>query len=307
MKENPHLTLLILFISLLFFGCNPNNKPIRLATYTYATNDRVENLKLLSQELENRLQRSVETTSYPDVESFITGIKSNKVDIALINTLGYLILASDNEHMLPVANMHIKEDAIDNYKTVILTNNDRINDYSALTDEAEMLTMMFVKEGSTSGNLVPRLFLSTINIPSPESKFKEVKYGGNHTSTFEKLVNEEVDLCAIGSNEYYKQIQTDSTLEDRARLLWVSDEIPLGPVLINKRLSSEEKEIVSTLLINLHLENLDAFESIKAGWSEAKQADKFQLISDEYYNSFREVNGNRTHLNDILKMFENKQ
>ena len=299
-----HLTIMIFFGGLLILGCNPNNKPIRLATYTYATNDRVENLKMLSQELENRLQRRVKTTSYPDVESFIAGIKSNKVDIAFINTLGYLILSSDNKHMLPVANMQIKEDAIDNYKTVILTNNERINDYSELKEAAEMLTMMFVKEGSTSGNLVPRLFLSAINIPSPEEKFKEVKYGGNHTSTFEKLVNGEADLCAIGSNEYYKQIRTDSTLEDKVSVLWESDEIPLGPVLINKELSSEEKEIVSNLLLNLHIENPDAFEAIKSGWSEAKQADKFQLIADEYYNSFREVNGNRTHLNDILKMFE---
>ena len=304
MNAKLYLTTLIVLISLLFFGCNQTDKPIRLATYTYATNDRVENLKPLSHELENRLQRSVKTTSYPDVESFIEGIKSNEVDIGLINTLGYLILSSDNEHMLPVANMHVKEDAIDNYKTVLLTNNDGIKDYSELLEQAEMLSMMFVKEGSTSGNLVPRLFLSAIDIPAPESQFKEVKYGGTHISTFEKLVNKETDLCAIGSNEYYKQIQMDSTLKNRVRLLWVSDEIPLGPVLINKGLSSEEREKVLDLLLNLHVESLDAFESIKSGWSEAKYADKFQLISDEYYNSFREVNGNRTYLNDILKMFE---
>lgn len=304
MKEKLYLIIFIVIAGLLFFGCNPNNKPIRLATYTYSTNDRVGNMKLLSQELENRLQRNVKITSYPDVESFITGIKSNEVDIAFINTLGYLILSSDNEHMLPLANMHIKKDAVDNYKTVFLTNNESIKHYSEIKDIADRLSMMFVKEGSTSGNLVPRLFLSAINISSPESQFKEVKYGGNHTSTFEKLVNGEADLCAIGSNEYYKQIQTDSTLENRVRLLWVSDVIPLGPVLINKGLSSEEKEIVSNLLLNLHIENSDALEAIKSGWSEAKQADKFQLISDEYYNSFREFKGNRTHLNDILELFE---
>jgi phosphate/phosphite/phosphonate ABC transporter binding protein len=261
-------------------------------------------MKLLAQELENRLERKVQVESYPDVESFIIGIKSNQVDIALINTLGYLILSSDNQNMLPVANMHIENGAVDNYKTVLLTNNHSISDYSAIKDKSENLTMMFVKKGSTSGNLVPRLFLSTINIPSPESQFQEVKYGGNHTSTFEKLVNGHADLCAIGSNEFYKQIQTDLTLESKVKLLWVSDEIPLGPVLVNKDFSLEEKDAISNLLLNLHTENIDAFKSIKAGWSEAKQADKFQLISDEYYNSFREMNGNRTDINDILKMFE---
>ncbi len=304
MKEKPFLTILVAFSSLLFFGCHPNDEPIRLATYTYATNDRVDNLKLLAQELESQLQRPVKTTSYPDVESFIIGIKSNEVDIALINTLGYLLLSSDNEHMLPVANLHIKKDAVDNYKTVFLTNNDSITRYSDINKSAEALSMMFVKEGSTSGNLVPRLFLSSIDITSPETQFKAVKYGGNHTSTLEKLVHGETDLCAIGSNEYFKQVQTDSTLANNARLLWVSNEIPLGPVLVNKGLSSEEKELVSNLLLRLHTENTAAFEGIKSGWSEAKQADKFQLISDEYYNSFREVNGNRTHLEDILKMFD---
>ncbi|MEL7005737.1 MAG: phosphate/phosphite/phosphonate ABC transporter substrate-binding protein [Bacteroidota bacterium] len=305
MKVKLYLKFLFVVIAVLIVGCNFNEKPITLATYTYSTNDRIENMKLLSQELESSLNREINVKSYPDVESFITGIKANEVDIALINTLGYLILSSDNEHMLPMANMHIEKDAVDNYKTVLLTNNDSIQDYREINIRAEALTMMFVKEGSTSGNLVPRLFLSALDILSPESQFKEVKYEGNHTSTFEKLLNGETDLCAIGSNEYYKQIESDSTLKNRARLLWVSDEIPLGPVLVNKRLTSAEQEKISNLLLNLHIENSAAFESIKSGWSEAKQADKFQLLSDEYYNSFREVNGNTTHLDDILQMFDN--
>lgn len=304
MRKILYLTIVIFSVGLLFLGCNTDNKPIRLATYTYSTNDRLENLELLSKELENRLQRSVKTYSYPDVASFVKGIKSNKVDIALINTLGYLILSLDNEYMLPVANLHVKENAIDNYKTVMLTNNDALNTHSEILEEAETLTMMFVKEGSTSGNLVPRLFLSTINIPSPEAKFKEINYGGNHTSTLQKLVNGEADLCAIGSNEYHKQIQIDTTLKNKVRLLWESDEIPLGPVLLNKSLTSEEKEIVSKVLSNLHTENLDVFEAIKSGWSEAKHADRFQFISDDHYNSFREVNGNKTHLNKILELLE---
>ena len=304
MNEKLNLICLSIFISFLFFGCKTDKKPIKLATYTYATNDRIANMKLLAQNLEKRLQRSVETKSYPDVESFIKGIKSNEVDIAFINTLGYLILAEDNEHMLPTTNLHISKDAVDNYKTVFLTNNDSIRDYSTISSNAHKLTMMFVKTGSTSGNLIPRLFLSSIKIPSPESQFKEVKYGGNHTSTFEKLLNKGADLAALGSNEYYKQIQADSTLKSKAKLLWISEEIPLGPVLINKRVALEKRKLVTDILLNLHKENPQAFEAIKAGWSEAKQADRFQVISDKYYDSFREVNGSKTRLNDILKMFE---
>ena len=299
------LIFLVLSIGFMNLGFIPKKEPIRLATYAYATNDRIENMKLLSEELEMCLGRKVEITSYASVTSFIAAIKSNEVDIAFINTLGYLILASDNQHMVPLVNMHIKKDGVDNYKTVFLTNSDSIFDYTMIKENSDKLVMMFVKEGSTSGNLVPRLFLSTLNISLPEIQFKEVKYGGNHTSTFEKLINGEADLCAIGSNEYYKKIKEDPTLKDKIKLLWVSEEIPLGPVLINKELSLWEREEISTLFLNLHTKNQRAFESLKLGWSEAAQSNKFQSITDEYYDSFRAVNGNRTALNEILKMFEN--
>ncbi|MDN3725346.1 PhnD/SsuA/transferrin family substrate-binding protein [Aequorivita sp. SDUM287046] len=305
MKAKFSVIFLTILIGFLFIGYKSNKTSIRLATYTYSSNDRIENLKPLSVALEKNLNRKVEIISYPDVESFIAAIKANEVDIALINTLGYLILSAGNEHMIPIANMNIKKDAVDNYKTVLLTNNDSIYDYSVIKNNPENFVMMFVKGGSTSGNLIPRLFLSSINIPSPESQFKEVKYGGNHTSTFEKLENGETDLCAIGSNEYYKQIQADSTLANKIKLLWVSDEIPLGPVLINNEFSLSEREKIANLFLNLHTENSNAFESIKLGWSEAAHTDKFQSISDKYYDSFREVNGNRTSLNEILKRFEN--
>lgn len=288
----------------LLIGCNSTQEPLRLATYTYSTNDRIENLKPLAADLESALNRSVQIRSYPDVASFIEGIKSNQVDIALINTLGYLILSLDNKHMIPFTNLQVKEGAIDNYKTVLLTNNEQIKDYTSFSAQADQFTMMFVKEGSTSGNLIPRLFLSAINIPDPESQFKQVKYGGTHASTLEKLIRGETDLCAIGSNEYIAQIERDSTISDTVKLLWESEEIPLGPVLINKSLSANEKTEIANLFLKLHDLQPASFQSIKSGWSEAKHANKFQIITDEYYNSFREINGSSTSLNDILDRFK---
>ena len=180
------LTAFVLSVSSILLSSCKTNKPLILATYTYSTNDRIENMRPLSEALKVSLNRQVLLKSFPDVASFIEGIKSNEVDIALINTLGYLQLALDNQHMIPVANLKIRENALDNYKTVLLTNQDTL-DVQNLNEYASLLSMMFVAEGSTSGNLVPRLFLSSIGISEPESQFLNASYGGNHTSTFEKL------------------------------------------------------------------------------------------------------------------------
>ncbi len=285
------------------FGCTSESKPIRLATYTYSTNNRLANLAPLAQELENMLGKPVETKSYPDVATFIEGIKANEVDIALINTLGYLLLSLNQSNMLPIATLKVREDASDNYKTAVLTTHKNINDLRALASRAGQLRMMFVAEGSTSGNLIPRLMLSSIGIKSPESRFKEVKYGGNHTTTLEKLIAGDADLCAIGSNEFFSQIQADSSLLQSCRLLWLSEEIPLGPVLVNNTLPVQEREEITRIILGLHKTNPAALTAIKDGWLEAKQTDKFHQITDDYYDSFRQVNGQKTDLLNILKMY----
>jgi len=302
-SKNRIIGLLIALICTLHSGCKNNIQPLRLATYTYSTNNRINNLKPLSQELEKVLNRPVHIKSYPDVTSFIEGIKSDEVDVGLINTLGYLLLSLDNKNMEPVATLKVKKDAMDNYKTVLLTNNKKINDLNALKNNSDNLSMMFVAEGSTSGNLVPRLLLSSIGIKSPENHFKEVKYGGNHTSTFSKLIDGESDICAIGSNEYFKQIQADSTLLNSHKLLWISEEIPLGPLLLNNSLTDSDRGKIIGLFLNLHKDNFTTLQSIKEGWSEAKQADKFYPIDDDYYDNFRMVSGNTTDLSHILDLF----
>lgn len=300
---NRYLVVGLVFSSFIHITCTSKMRPLRLATYTYATNDRINNLEPLSRELEKALERPIDIKSYPDAISFIDGIRSNEVDIALINTLGYLLLSLDNEVMEPIAALKVKNGAVDNYKTVLLTSIDSIKELGTLKKSSEELSMMFVAEGSTSGNLMPRLFLSSIGITSPEKQFKEVNYGGNHTSTFEKMLQGQADICAIGSNEYFEQIKRDSTLLEAHNLLWVSEEIPLGPVLLNHSFTDEERETIIDLFLSLHLKNNSALESVKKGWSEAKQTERFYPISDSYYNDFREINGNKTDLIEILNLF----
>lgn len=282
-------------------SCEKESESIKLATYTYSTNKRIENLKPLAQHLEEALNKKVEVISYPDVASFTKGIKSNKVDIGLINTLGYLSLSLDNEFMEPIAALKVRKDAVDNYKSVLLTNNDSIQSINSIKGDAANLSMMFVNKGSTSGNLIPRLLLGSVGIKSPEAQFKEVHYGGDHTLTITKLLDGVTDLCAVGSNEYYKQVAKDSFILKLTKVLWISEEIPLGPVLINKEFSVEDKKKISKLFLNLHDKNGDALEAIKKGWSEAKQADRFHQINDDYYDRFRTINNSNTNLPTLLE------
>ncbi|MEM8846248.1 MAG: PhnD/SsuA/transferrin family substrate-binding protein [Bacteroidota bacterium] len=312
MKKRFHFWSIVVCIAFvlnfLFSGCRSkiekNSTPLILATYTYSTNNRIANLKPLSKELARRIDRPIEVKSYPNVQSLIKGIKSNKVDIGFINTLGYLLLSLDDMNMKPIAALKAKDSVVNNYKTVLLASRKRVPlslDY--LQKNSETCSMTFVAEGSTSGNLIPRLFLSSIGIPFPEEQFKDVVYAGDHKASLAKLLKGETDICALGSNEYFKQLKKDSTISESTSLLWISSEIPLGPVLVNKEIRESEKENIINLLSNLHETHPEILNAVKDGWSEAKQAEKFLPISDMHYDGFRRINGNSSNLSEILDFF----
>ncbi|WP_170827386.1 phosphate/phosphite/phosphonate ABC transporter substrate-binding protein [Roseivirga sp. 4D4] len=300
MKINFKTLLSISLTFLLTCGCNQEEEPMTLATYTYHTNNRIENLKPLAEILQSELGRRVIVKSYADVAAMLRGIDSDSVDIGLINTLGYLKWSIGHQNMEVVAALRTKEEARDNYKTVLLTNREDIDHLDDIVLKAKGLRMMFVNEGSTSGNLVPRLLFDAIGINSPNNQFMNVSYGGNHTDTWKRLLQGEADLCAIGSNEYYSQLEENPSLIESLKPIWISDEIPLGPVLLNNHLESETIKSITEVLLSLHRSNPEALESVKSGWSEALQAEKFYQINEQDYDSINTAFKNNKELQLIF-------
>lgn len=278
-----------------------------LATYQYADNNRLDNIKPLSKYLADSLGFEIEIKSYPTVHLFIEGIKKNEVDIALINTFGYLLLetAINKYEMKPYAVLKVKEGTHDNYKTAILARKSiSVSNIKDLYPVASKYRLGLVSIGSTSGNLMPRLKLSSIGIESPESVFKSVEYCNNHKNTIDLLVDGKIDICAVGSTEYFK-VLADKNKADSVRLLWLSSEIPLGPVLLHDRLSESTKLKVLSLLLSLDKVNVESLESVKLGWSEAKQAEKYIKIDGSYYDQFKDQFGNKEAMQRILIQFAN--
>lgn len=296
--------ILFLFFSSTIFTLSA--QPIRLATYQYADNNRIKNIQPLAEQLNTKYGFEVIVKNYPTVHAFINAIRNNEVDIALINTFGYLLLeASGNAYpMHPVTALELRADAKDNYKTAILASPTvKAKSLTDLAKEAAGLKLALVSIGSTSGNLVPRLALAGAGIPEPEKVFAEVHYSNTHAAAVDDVLKGNAQIAAMGHTEYEKNIAQDSRNGELLKLIWLSPEIPLGPVLFNNGLTGSLQETVLNELLNLHKDNPNTLESIKAGWSEAKQASHFVPINANHYDAFKQVLGNRSDLTRILKQF----
>jgi phosphonate transport system substrate-binding protein len=190
----------ILIITLLFINAARSSGQIRtsqndqktivLTTYRYAQNNRLSNILPLALLLEKQTGYKVKTESYATIFEFIDAIKRKEVDIALINTFGYMLLEQSHQANIMETSVALKvyPDAKDNYKTAVVVPSDsKITSFNSLEKAAPGFNLKLVSEGSTSGNLVPRLSLSKIGLNEPEKSFKSVSYGGTHRLTIEAV------------------------------------------------------------------------------------------------------------------------
>ncbi|MBE8722165.1 phosphate/phosphite/phosphonate ABC transporter substrate-binding protein [Sphingobacterium pedocola] len=282
---------------------------LRVATYRYAENSRVDNIRPIADLLAAATGQVATVVSYPSVGELVDAIQQGNVDVAFINTFGYLLLAADSlaqPSMVPLVVWQTLDDATDdNYRCIfiapeggVVTNS---NDVALNTAERSLL---LVSEGSTSGNLVPRIALSALGITHPEQQFKSIAYAGTHQQTAKKIALGEADLGAIGSIAYEDFIR-DSTNRP-IRLVWRSPKIPLGPVLVSNRLPDVEREQIANVLIRLHSNHPEAFKIAKNGWSEAQHAESYRRVKSDYLYRLIQQFGDATELNRIVRAFLNK-
>ena len=279
------------------------SQPLRIAVYQYADNPRIKNLLPLAAHLQREAGIAATVKSYPTVHALIAGMQKNEVDLAFISTFGYLLLqAGKTAHPMSTLAALVAPEAKDNYKTVIVCKRKAgINTLEDLAAQGKGLRMVFVAKGSTSGNLVPRLLLSGVQIAA-EKHFSSVSYAGTHANALNWLFSDSADVAALGSSEWEK---LEATQKQSLQLLALSAEIPLGPVLINQNLDKNRQQKISESLLQLHANDKAALEAVKAAWSEAKQATHFIPIAPSYYEPYLKQFGREEEVGTIIRAFIN--
>ncbi len=280
------LYLLISFMTLKAWAGNKISEPVRIATYTYGDNSRMENLRPLADLIETRFGTKVELISYKNINDLILAITQDRVDISFISTMGNLLLNNGlHEHpMAEVLTLSVPENSSVKYRTAFVVPHD--SRIVSLTDINMLkgISLALVNPESTSGNLIPRSVLAKKGIHSVESLFGKIYYAGSHRSALEHVLDGRADMAAFGSSEYTDYVDKNGN-GGKIRLIQMSDPIPLGPVLFNKSLNKDFQQKLIQILTTLHIKNPVVFSKIKEGWVEAIGAQKFIAIETNYYEA----------------------
>jgi phosphonate transport system substrate-binding protein len=189
----------------------------------------------------------------PKTTQLLEEIKEGKVDLALLNTFGY-ILASDAgfEPLLIIANPDKK--AITYQSCIIANPSTGLKTMAIVKERAHEFYFTFVNASSTSGHLLPRLYLTSIEL-EPEIAFKEIKFGETHTQTVMQIVENKSQIAACSYTDMQKMIEKGTIKASDVNVLWVSEPITNGPIAVKKTLSASKKEKLKKAFLELSTKN----------------------------------------------------
>jgi phosphate/phosphite/phosphonate ABC transporter binding protein len=277
-----------------------NSKPLVIATYPYADNPRIKNIEPFANHFGEAADVKIIVKSYPTLLELLEAMRKNEVDVAFINTFGYLLLREVTQHYEVSATLHLPDTAASVYRSVIVSPKE--NHTTTLEQAVERAGdnyLVLVSPGSTSGNLVPRLKLASMLPEDAEKLFVEVQYAQTHDNALRLALEEKFAIASFGFDAYDK-LGADTAKFD---LLWKSEPIQLGPVVVRKELPENIKITLKNTLLELHEQNPEALEAIPAGWTEARPADFFTVMEEGYYESLIMLAGDKQKALRIIKKF----
>lgn len=291
-------------LALLFFiAVTATAQPLRIATYQYSTNSRVQNLEPLAAYITQQTGRPTEVKTYLNVPSLTEAIQKSEVDIAFINTFGFLLLETGTTSypMTAVAALWAPDSAKNSYKTLIVAKRASLTGkWQQLSSHCGNLKLSLVFPASTSGNLVPRLAFNSIGIANADASFSSVTYAGTHRAALLHLLQDSADIAGMGSAEWDRLSE-----KERAALeiIWTSPDIPLGPALIADRLPPQLQMQIRALLLALPKENPAVFTALKSAWTEGNAAVDFVPVTTVYYEPFLQKFGSKESVHRIIDQF----
>ncbi|GAB2955730.1 putative selenate ABC transporter substrate-binding protein [Hymenobacter coalescens] len=275
-------------------------RPLVVATYAYDTNDRVAHISPLAAELARAVGREAQVRSFPSVPALLTAIRAGEVDVALLNTLGYVALqAAAPAAVTPLARLQLPAGSSGDYQACLVTRRTAaVRSVAEVADRAAELRLVFAGPHSTSGHLVPRLWLATQGLTAAETSFRQVSYAGSHAAVLSALRSGQAEVGACGLGEF-RQLQRAGQAAD-LQLLWTSDAIPLGPVVCRATLPAAEQQALRQVLLQAQAAHPEALARLRQGWAEARGTDGFvSATAAEYEDFFRVIDDTDARLHAL--------
>jgi phosphonate transport system substrate-binding protein len=254
------------------------SQPLQVAVIPWqSSEEQYKKLQPLVDYLQQTLKRPVSFQITKDYESAVELLAQEKVEIAYLAALTYVKAHEKNPSLAPIV---VPIDQLTGrpwYTSVIVADtNKSIHSLQDLKGKR----FAFVSPSSTSGFLMPMTAFQKEGI-DPTRDFTEIRYSGSHNKAETDLIEGRVDAIAHDKASFLRS-QKSGRLSSAYKIIWESDPLPTGPIVINlKKFSPEAIARLQQALIDAPIGVVDVAGTQSAGYTLAKDAD-FEAVRQIY-------------------------
>jgi len=252
-------------------------KVIRIAVIPWQSpEEQQKKLQPLTDYLEKTTGRKFDFQITKDYKTSVDLLVDGKVDIAYLGGATYVQARERNSQVEPIVAPIDKTTGRPWYTSVIVANADKgIKTIKDLKGKK----FAFVSPSSTSGGVVPKVGLQDQGI-NPQQDFSSVKYSGSHDKAEADLAAGNVDAIADDMPSFLRSQKSGSLKAGKYKIIWESDPIPTGPIVVSTKLSPELITSLKKALINSPAGIADVSGTESAGYT---------LVNDTDYDPVRQT------------------
>jgi phosphonate transport system substrate-binding protein len=229
-------------------------------------------------------------------------IQEGKLDVALMNTFGYVLASSEGNMEALVVVANAQKEAITYQSCLIAHPSTQIKTLEDLKKQASQYLLGFVSASSTSGHLIPRLFLNRLDL-QPEISFKDVQFAGSHQELIHKISIGELKIGAVSYTDLEELTKSGKYKKSDFNILWTSERITNGPVSVRKDLSTSLKAKLQEIWINLPKENPTLNTKVVKLWHNTNAQSTFISAQDSLYESIRKMANSMEEISVLVGLY----
>lgn len=289
------LTSVLLACTLTLTGCVPGDakttddqKPLRLA-YLPGEEDpegRMLAFSGLAEHLTKAIGREVELVQATSYAPTIEAMRAGKIDIIRAGGPFTYMIAHEKAGAEAIVSVGTSQGPGLYRSAIVAYPGSGIHSLEDLVARSGEIDFAFVDPASTSGHLIPRARLESAGI-NPDIAFARTIFTMNHTNSAMTIISGKVDAGAISYNTYTRLQELGLMKAEDMTVLWLSEPIPTGPIMVRPGLSSELKNRIHDAYLALNSGDSDVYRAMTKVYRTEDL--RFFAASDADYDSLRQI------------------
>ena len=293
-----HAGVLVALVAALFLvGCSPSDtgdaaldldRPLKLA-YLPGEEDPEGRMRAhaeLATFLSERIGREIELIQAVSYAPTIEALRAGKIDIMRSGGSFTYLIAHEKAGAEAIVRVGNSEGPGLYRSSLVAWPGSGIESLDDLHARASEIDFAFVDPASTSGHLIPRAHLESMGL-NPDEDFARTIFTMSHTNSAMTITSGKVHAGAISHNSYTRLIERGVIEPDDMTVLWESDPIPTGPVVVRKDMPEDLKLALQDAYLALDDEDSALYRALQEVYSTEDL--RFYPAEDADWNGLREI------------------